>query len=53
MVFIYLSLIISLVSYGRFVYFVIGDITDYLGIACLTVRKRDEHGNWVHPEKSS
>ncbi|KXN83332.1 hypothetical protein AN958_01568 [Leucoagaricus sp. SymC.cos] len=52
-VFVYLSLIASLISYGRFVYLVINDITEYLGVACLTVRKKDEHGNWVHPEKSS
>jgi ethanolaminephosphotransferase len=25
---------------------VIGDITDYLGIACFTVRKRDKEGRW-------
>lgn len=25
---------------------VIGDITNYLGIACFTVRKKDENGEW-------
>jgi ethanolaminephosphotransferase len=37
---------------------VIRDITEFLGIACLTVRKKDAHGNWrkakeVENEKQS
>lgn len=52
-VFVWLTLAVSAFNYGRFVYLVIYDITEYMGIACLTVRKKDEHGHWVHPEKSS
>ncbi|KIP05510.1 hypothetical protein PHLGIDRAFT_128827 [Phlebiopsis gigantea 11061_1 CR5-6] len=37
---------ISLVSYARFCTLVIGDITNYLGIACFTVRKKDLSGKW-------
>ncbi|KDQ62969.1 hypothetical protein JAAARDRAFT_361800 [Jaapia argillacea MUCL 33604] len=44
--FIYLSLAVSILSYARFVVLVISDITNYLGIACLTVRKKDERGVW-------
>lgn len=36
--FVYLSLGLSLLSYGRFCTYVIKDITEYLGIACFTVR---------------
>lgn len=52
-VLVWFTLALSMVVYGRFVYLVIQDITEYLGIACLTVRKKDEKGHWVHPEKSS
>jgi ethanolaminephosphotransferase len=45
------TLLISLVSYGRFVYLVINDITNYLGIACFTVRKRDNEGHWEDAKK--
>ncbi|KAI0029498.1 choline ethanolaminephosphotransferase [Vararia minispora EC-137] len=44
--FIYLALAVSAVTYIRFVTLVINDITNFLGIACLTVRKRDTHGEW-------
>ncbi|KAF8324001.1 Choline/ethanolaminephosphotransferase [Clavulina sp. PMI_390] len=44
--FVMLSLAISLYSYGRFCYLVIKDITEYLGIACFTVRKKDSRGVW-------
>ena len=33
--------------YARFVTLVIRDITSYLGIACFTVRKRNESGEWI------
>jgi ethanolaminephosphotransferase len=38
--------------YGRFVVLVITDITNFLGIACLTVRKKDDLGRWqdANPE---
>lgn len=52
-IFVWLTLLVSLITYGRFVYLVINDITEFMGIACLVVRKKDEHGHWVHPEKSS
>jgi ethanolaminephosphotransferase len=45
-IFVYTSLILSLASYARFVYLVIGDITNYLGIACFTVRKKGKDGVW-------
>ncbi|KAF7783871.1 hypothetical protein Agabi119p4_36 [Agaricus bisporus var. burnettii] len=50
---VWVTLAVSLFSYARFVYLVITDITEYLGIACLTVRKRDQTGHWVRPEKTS
>lgn len=42
----YFYLIASFSSYARFCYLVINDITEHLGIACFTVRKKDEHGEW-------
>lgn len=45
-IFIFATLAISLVSYVRFCALVINDITNYLGIACFTVRKKDESGAW-------
>ena len=41
-----------MVSYGRFVTLVINDITDHLGIACFTVRKKDAGGQWTSPTKA-
>jgi ethanolaminephosphotransferase len=46
MKFVLLVLAIALVTYARFVMLVISDITNYLGIACLTVYKRDGDGVW-------
>ncbi|KAJ6479218.1 choline ethanolaminephosphotransferase [Mycena vitilis] len=43
---IYLTLAISVVAYGRFCTLVINDITNYMGIACFTVRKKDKDGVW-------
>lgn len=43
---VWLTLVMSLVAYGRFVTLVIQDITEYLGIACFKVKKRDEKGEW-------
>ncbi|TDL26422.1 Choline/ethanolaminephosphotransferase [Rickenella mellea] len=57
-IFVYLLLAASLATYGRFCSLVISDITNYLGIACFTVRKRDENGVWReagaidHPKSS-
>ena len=41
-----LTLTFSLLSYPRFCTLVINDITNYLGIACFTVRKKDVTGQW-------
>jgi len=49
--FVLATLVISLASYARFVTLVINDITEYLGIACFTVRKRDAGGNWASPTR--
>lgn len=43
---VWLTLLVSAVAYGRFVTLVIQDITEYLGIACFKVKKRDEKGEW-------
>jgi ethanolaminephosphotransferase len=45
-IFVYLTLTISIFAYARFCSLVISDITNYLGIACFTVRKKDENGVW-------
>lgn len=45
-IFVGLTFVVALLSYARFVVLVINDITNYLGIACLTVRKKDERGSW-------
>lgn len=44
--FVYVVLVVVFVTYARFVVLVISDITNYLGTACLTVRKRDVNGVW-------
>ncbi|KAI6012769.1 hypothetical protein F5J12DRAFT_718080 [Pisolithus orientalis] len=44
--FIYLTLAVSFLAYARFCALVIKDITEYLGIACFTVRKKDAEGIW-------
>jgi len=43
---VFFSLGISLYSYARFCSLVIQDITNYLGIACFTVRKKNARGEW-------
>ncbi|KAH0837788.1 hypothetical protein J3R83DRAFT_5968 [Lanmaoa asiatica] len=45
-IYVYLTLAISLITYGRFCTLVIREITEYLGIACFTVRKKDAEGKW-------
>ncbi|KAF8274305.1 hypothetical protein EI94DRAFT_1714111 [Lactarius quietus] len=42
--FVFVVLVVAIVTYARFVLLVISDITNYLGIACLTVRKKDARG---------
>lgn len=44
--FVYVVLVVVFATYARFVLLVISDITNYLGTACLTVRKRDVNGVW-------
>jgi hypothetical protein len=44
--FVFVVLAVALATYARFVYLVVSDITNYLGIACLTVRKKDASGVW-------
>jgi len=41
-----LTLAVSFLTYARFCALVIKDITEYLGIACFTVRKKDAEGVW-------
>jgi len=48
---IYAYLFISFATYGHFVYLVINEITNYLGIACFTVRKKDKAGHWEDAKK--
>ncbi|KAJ6606799.1 Choline/ethanolaminephosphotransferase [Mycena sp. CBHHK59/15] len=45
-VLVYLTLAVSLVAYTRFCTLVINDITNFMGIACFTVRKKDKDGVW-------
>ncbi|CAA7265644.1 unnamed protein product [Cyclocybe aegerita] len=51
--FVWLTLVVSAVVYARFVVLVIRDITNFLGIACFTVRKKDGKGQWhdARPDK--
>jgi len=44
---VYITLVVSFLMYARFVVSVITDITNHLGIACFTVRKRDKNGQWA------
>ena len=50
--FVLATLVISFASYARFVTLVINDITEYMGIACFTVRKKDAGGHWTSPTKA-
>ena len=43
---VFLTLVVSFISYARFCTLVINDITNFLGIACFTVRKKDLTGHW-------
>ncbi|KAJ4000283.1 choline ethanolaminephosphotransferase [Lentinula boryana] len=45
-VFVYATLVFSFVAYARFCTLVINDITNFMGIACFTVRKKDKEGRW-------
>ncbi|KAF7347234.1 Choline ethanolaminephosphotransferase [Mycena venus] len=50
---VYLTLAVSFAAYGRFCTLVINDITNFMGIACFTVRKKDKDGNWQESVPSS
>jgi len=45
-IFVWVTLVVSFVAYARFVSLVIHDITNYLGIACFRVMKKDADGVW-------
>ncbi|KIK62271.1 hypothetical protein GYMLUDRAFT_42209 [Collybiopsis luxurians FD-317 M1] len=45
--YVYTTLAISFAAYARFCTLVIDDITNFMGIACFTVRKKDKEGVWV------
>jgi hypothetical protein len=49
------TLLISVLTYTRFVKLVIRDITTYLGIVCFKVLEKNPGGEWVDvvPEKAS
>lgn len=48
---VFVTLGVSGVSYARFVRFVVKDITEFVGFACLRVMKKDGNGNWVRMRK--
>ncbi|KZO96408.1 Choline/ethanolaminephosphotransferase [Calocera viscosa TUFC12733] len=48
-----LTLLVSLIYYVRFCTLVIWDITDYLGIACFSVQKKDSEGTWVRAQMAN
>ncbi|EPQ60086.1 Choline/ethanolaminephosphotransferase [Gloeophyllum trabeum ATCC 11539] len=51
--FVYATVALSGLLYARFCILVIREITNFLGIACFTVRKRDEEGVWRRRGKST
>ncbi|KAK8846556.1 hypothetical protein IAR55_005642 [Kwoniella newhampshirensis] len=46
-VFIVMSFVVALFNYVRFAREVIWQICEYTGLACFTVRHKDENGQWV------
>ena len=52
-IFIWVTLGITFIAYGRFVSLVIWDITNYLGIACFTVKKKDKKGDWYSAQPNA
>ncbi|KAJ3859246.1 Choline/ethanolaminephosphotransferase [Lentinula novae-zelandiae] len=44
--YVYSTFLISFIAYARFCVLVINDITNFMGIACFTVRKKDKEGHW-------
>jgi hypothetical protein len=51
--FVWLTLGMTFIAYSRFISLVIWDITNYLGIACFTVRKKDKNGNWYSAQPNA
>ena len=50
--FVWVTLVITLTAYGRFVSLVIWDITNYLGVACFTFKKKEgERGEQPNANK--
>ncbi|KAF7307605.1 hypothetical protein MIND_00555700 [Mycena indigotica] len=45
---VYTTLALSFVLYAQFCVRVINDITNFMGIACFTVRKKGKDGEWHH-----
>ena len=43
--FVWVTLVITLIAYGRFASLVIWGITNYLGVACFTVKKKEGEGD--------
>lgn len=50
---VYTVLLLSFITYARFCFLVINDITNFLGIACFTVRKKDAQGVWRNTATSA
>ncbi|OWZ66331.1 hypothetical protein AYX14_03140 [Cryptococcus neoformans] len=50
-VFIWMSFVVALFNYVRFAREVIWQICEYTGLACFTVRHKDENGKWVQNGK--
>ncbi|KAJ4478390.1 Choline/ethanolaminephosphotransferase [Lentinula aciculospora] len=44
--YIYTTLFVSFITYARFCVLVIKDVTEFMGVACFTVRKKDGEGRW-------
>lgn len=51
--FVYSTLFISFITYARFCTLVIRDITNFMGIACFTVRKMDSEGKWIDVQEDA
>ena len=51
--FVWLTLGVTFIAYSRFISLVIWDITNYLGIACFTVSKKDKNGNWYSAQPNA
>lgn len=52
-IFIMVSAAIAVINYLRFAKQVIWQITDFIGVACFTVRHKDESGGWVENDEAT